>query len=160
MPLNKQNQTITRPCSVHLFSCFLNKNSSGGVEDGENIKRISIAQIHAITNEDFSEVIWPMENVQGIILKKINIHSLFLFRLGVDILSTPQKLTFLYLCRKCTSIFVCLSTLIYWCRGDMLRILLIIRLCWINLLIFLLRYNTRPYKWGTQWDLNSLVKVC
>ena len=29
-----------------------------------------------------------------------------------------------------------------------------------NLLSFLLRCGTRPYGWGTQWELNSLIKVC
>ena len=29
-----------------------------------------------------------------------------------------------------------------------------------NLLSFLLRCATKPYEWGTQWELNSLVKVC
>ena len=29
-----------------------------------------------------------------------------------------------------------------------------------NLHIFLLRCGTRSYEWGTQWELNSLMKVC
>ena len=29
-----------------------------------------------------------------------------------------------------------------------------------NLLSFLFRCRTRPNEWGTQWDSNSLVKVC
>ena len=38
-------------------------------------------------------------------------------------------------------------------------ILILLHSC-SNLLSFLFRCGTRPYKWNTQWDLNSLTKVC
>ena len=34
------------------------------------------------------------------------------------------------------------------------------RFLFCNLLSFLLRFGTGPYEWGSQWDSNSLVKVC